>query len=266
MAFLTCDYYSLARKGFISLTVILPMDPLPAGPYPVQYNGGPWPAIYLLHGYSGNRNDWLLRSRIEEWAQKRGYAVVMPDGANRFYIDNEDTGEQYGAFVGEELVEVTRRLFPLSGKRDSTVIAGMSMGGFGAIRNGLKYADTFGSIIALSSALITDEVAEMQPGSGNGIAPYSYYRHVFGQINQLPGSDKDPKHLAKALMEGSGTRPRLFMACGSEDFLYAQNCDYHDYLNRIGYAHEWWVRPGVHDFDFWNQSMLAAMDWLALPK
>ncbi len=262
MATLTCDYYSLARKGFTSFTAILPMDPLPAGPYPVQYTRGLWPTIYLLHGYSGNRNDWLLRSRIEEWAQKRGYAVVMPDGANRFYLDNEETGELYGTFVAEELVDVTRRMFPLSHKREDTIISGMSMGGFGAIRNGLKYADTFGAIIAHSSALITDEVAEMQPGSGNGIAPYGYFRHVFGEMDKVLGSDKDPKHLAQACLE-QGNAPRLFLACGSEDFLYAQNCDYHEHLRRIGYAHEWWVRPGVHDFDFWNASLLASLDWLA---
>ena len=87
--------------------------------------------------------------------------VGMPDGANRFYLDNPDIGEYYGAYVGEELVEITRRMFPLSRERKDTAIGGLSMGGFGAIRNGLFYADTFGSIIGLSSALITEEVAAM---------------------------------------------------------------------------------------------------------
>jgi len=262
MAVLTCDYFSVARKGFISLSVILPIDPPPAGMEAVQYVSGPFPTIYLLHGYSGNRNTWLYNAQVMQWAARYGYAVVMPDGTNRFYLDNEDTGERFGEFVGRELVEVTRRMFPLSTRREDTVIAGISMGGFGAIRNGLKYADTFGAIMAHSSALITDEVAVMEPGSGNAIASYAYYRHTFGEPGRVLGSDNDPKHLAQVCLRSGGPLPRLFMACGSEDFLYKQNCDYHQYLTGIGYPHAWWVRPGVHDFEFWNPSMQASMDWL----
>ena len=262
MAVLNCDYFSVARKGSISFSVILPVDPPPVGLDPVKYVGGPFPTIYLLHGYSGNRNNWLYNEAVMDWAARHGYAVVMPDGTNRFYLDNEDTGELYGEFIGRELVEITRSMFPLSTHREETVIAGISMGGFGAIRNGLKYADTFGAIIGHSSALITDEVSTMQPGFSNAIASYEYYRHTFGDTGKVLGSDKDPKHLAKICLQSGLPTPRLFMACGSEDFLFTQNRDFHEYLVSIGYPHEWWVQPGIHDFDFWNRSMPASMDWL----
>ena len=262
MAVLSCDYFSVARKGFISFSVILPVDPPPVEMEPVKYVTGPFPTIYLLHGYSGNRNSWLFNSVVMDWAAKYGYALIMPDGTNRFYLDNDDTGERFGEFVGEELVEVTRRMFPLSTRREETVIAGISMGGFGAIRNGLNYADTFGAIIGLSSALITDEVSAMEPGSGNAIASYEYYRHTFGDVNKLLGSNKDPKYLAKMCMQKGAPIPRLFIACGSEDFLFEQNNTFHAYLDKIGYPHEWWVQPGVHDFTFWNKSMQSSMEWL----
>ncbi|MEX1377266.1 MAG: alpha/beta hydrolase family protein [Eubacteriales bacterium] len=259
MAVLSINYYSQARKGFTSFTAILPTDPPPIENKPIEYLQGPFPTIYLLHGYSGNRLDWLMRTRIEEWAASKGYAVVMPDGANRFYLDNAVTGELYGSFVAEELVEVTRKMFPLSHKKEDTVIAGLSMGGYGALRNGLKYNDTFGAIIALSSALITDMITEMKPGDKDPIASYEYYNHTFGELKKLPGSDKDPKHLAKIAGEN---RPRIFLACGKEDFLVECNIDYHEHLESIGYAHEWWYENGVHDFDFWNKSMRAALEWL----
>lgn len=261
MAVLTCSYYSLARKGFVSFTAILPVEPLPVPDAPREYAGGAFPTIYLLHGYSGNRNDWLLRTRIEEWATAEGWAVIMPDGANSFYLDNEATGELYGTFVGEELVEITRKMFNLSSKKEDTVIAGLSMGGFGALRNGLFYPNRFGAVVALSSALITDEVAQMKEGEHNGVAPYSYYRHIFGDTNKVRGSDKDPKYLAKACLE-NGVTPRVFLACGSEDFLYENNCDYHNYLEEIGYKHAWRITPGVHNFDFWNTAMQAALKWV----
>jgi putative tributyrin esterase len=261
MAILSCDYYSLARKGIQSFAAILPVDLPPDAAGTVRYSGGPYRTIYLLHGFSGNRGDWLRRTDIEDWANQWGYAVIMPDGANSFYLDNDDAGQNTGAFIGEELVDVTRRMFHLSNRREDTVIAGLSMGGFGAIRNGLKYASTFGAVLALSSALITDEVAAMQPGIGNAIMPYSYYRHTFGEPAKLPGSDRDPKQLAKDCM-GKGEIPRIFLACGSEDFLYKQNEDFHAYLDRIAYPHAWWVQAGAHTWDFWNRAMPAGIQWL----
>lgn len=262
MATISCDYYSLARHGAQSFTAILPCDPPPLDGGPVKYVDGPYPTIYLLHGFSGNRHDWLYRSNIEMWAVTNGYAVIMPDGTNRFYLDNEDTEELYGTYVGQELVEMTRRMFPLSRKREDTVIAGLSMGGFGAVRNGLHYADTFGAIIALSSALITEEVAAMKPGDRNPMAPYGYYRHTFGDPEKLLGSDKDPKHLAQQRL-AEGRAPRMFVACGTEDFLWKVNEGFHNYMDDIGYPHEWWAEPGAHDFDFWNRAMRTAIQWLS---
>jgi len=246
-------------KGATSFTAVLPVEQMLFDGTPVKYSGGPFPTIYLLHGYSGNRMDWLLRTRIEEWAYQRGYAVIMPDGGNRFYLDNETTGEFCGAFIGEELIEITRKMFPLSDKREDTIIGGLSMGGYGAVRNGLKYSDTFGAIIALSSALITDQIVNMKPEDPNPIAPFSYYEHTFGKLDKLLGSDKDPKHLAKNI---GANAPKIFLACGTEDFLYEQNKDYHEFLSKIGYAHEWMAESGVHDFDFWNKSLQVGLDWL----
>lgn len=262
MAVLTCNYYSKARVGMQTFTAILPVDPPPTGPVPPPYSVGGWSTIYLLHGFSGNQMDWLYRSDIEKWAGQRGYAVIMPSGANSFYLDNDATGERFGGYIGEELIEVTRKMFSLSDKREDTAVAGLSMGGFGAVRTGLKYPETFGAVIGLSSAMITREVAAMTPESkGNQIAPYGYYRQTFGDPKQLLGSDKDPEYLAKECLK-AGNAPRMFLACGSEDFLYGANLQFHNFLEGIEYPHTWWVKPGIHDFVFWNQSMPAGMDWL----
>ena len=262
MALLSCEYFSAARKSAQSFNVILPLDAMPGSEETAADGEGPFKTIYLLHGYSGSRNDWLRYSDIELWAKKYNYAVIMPDGGNSFYLDNEDTGEGFGDHIGRELVSLTRRMFPLSHRRLDTVIAGLSMGGFGALRNGLMYSETFGAIIALSSALITEEVAAMQPGTGNAIAPYGYYRHTFGDPGKLSGSDKDPKHLAEECVK-RGLMPDIFLACGTEDFLYAQNTDYHTHLQAIGYPHQWRTQEGNHDFNFWNKAMPAALEWLA---
>lgn len=261
MAVFQCDYFSIARRGFVSFTAILPVERPPVGDQPPAYTNGPYPTMYLLHGFSGNRNDWLLHTRISEWTAARGAAVIMPDAGNHFYLDSEESLELCGEFTGRELVDVTRRMFPLSRRREDTAIGGISMGGYGAIRNGLKYADTFGAILSHSAALITDEVSRMKEGEGNFMAPYAYYRNTFGDPKALPGSDKDPKFLARERLANGGA-PKLFLACGKEDFLFAPNSEFHAYLEKIGYPHEWWAKPGVHDFDFWNASLPASLDWL----
>jgi S-formylglutathione hydrolase FrmB len=143
MSVITCTYFSKARKGRVTFHAVLPTE-LPQGPS-IQndnreaYAAGPFKTIYLLHGYTGGFDDWLIHSPIEQWAMKYRYAVIMPGASNDFYLDNEDTEEKHGEWIGQELIDVTRKMFPLSHKREETILGGFSMGGYGAVRNGLKY-------------------------------------------------------------------------------------------------------------------------------
>ena len=258
MAIIQTEYYSKAMCGFIGFSAGLPIDLPPTAVLPPRYVGGPWPTLYLLHGYSGARNDWLKNSPIEMLAAQYGIAVIMPEGGNRFWVDNPETGICSGELLGNELIEITRGMFNLSHRREDTLIGGLSMGGYGAIRNGLKYSDTFSTILAFSSALITGAYAngefEEHPELG---LPSSYYFHVFGPKENMAGSDMDPAALARKCL-GSNA-PALFLACGSEDFLFGRNKELHDALVAMGYPHEWWVEPGIHDFDFGNRAVKAGL-------
>ncbi len=261
MAVLSCEYYSLALQGFRSFTAILPLETPPQPDRLPGYLNGPFPTVYLLHGYSGSRNDYIRRSGIDEWASQHQCAVIMPDGGNRFYVDVESLGEMAGTFAGEELVKVTRRMFRLSEKREDTLVAGLSMGGYGAIVTGLRYSDVFGGIIAMSSALITDDVASGAIAEhGLPGVPLAYYRTIFGEPEKIPGSVNDPKALAGRCME-KAERPALFLSCGTEDPLYRNNLAFHEALNELGYEHTWWTDSGWHDFIFWNKALPAGLDW-----
>ena len=261
MAIIHSEYYSLTRQGNVSFTAVLPIDLPPYGAVPALYQPGPWPALYLLHGITGSRTDWLRHTDIEALANRYGCAVIMPDGGNLFYLDNAVTGDNCGEMVGKELVMITRGMFQLSSKREDTAIGGLSMGGYGAIRNGLNYAGTFGAILAFSSALLTDDVhsgAIKHTGLPN--IPPAYYQHTFGNVGALKGTDRDPAHLASVCLSRR-LCPQLFLACGSEDFLYQNNVKFHEQLLQLGYAHEWWSTPGIHDFVFWNRAVTAALEW-----
>ena len=128
-------------KRTITINAILPTDKFvrPGTPKPEKK---PFKTLYLLHGIFGNYTDWVAGTRIQRWAQDNDLAVIMPSGENGFYVDHPGRGDQlYGEFIGQELVQFTRDLFHLSDKREDTYIAGLSMGGYGALRNGLKYAE-----------------------------------------------------------------------------------------------------------------------------
>jgi len=258
LAVIHSNFFSMARGGIVDFTAVLPVD---AHVNPkAGYHKGPFKTMYLLHGYHGNQDDWITKTRIAELASRDGYAVIMPGCQNRFYVDSEALNEHHSRFIGEELVDVTRKMFHLSHKREDTVLAGLSMGGYGAIINGLKYSETFGAVIALSSALVTEELAQATPDKPMAVGTYDYFCTTFGDLKKLPGSDKDPKAAAKKALNTNP--PRIYLSCGTEDGLYAHNADYHRYLNEIGYPHTYIQKPGDHNWGYWDAEIAAGLDWL----
>jgi Predicted esterase len=261
MASIQATFFSTSMRRLVSFDAFLPVETIEipgVSPAPRP----PMKTIYLLHGYSGICSDWLYGARVQELALRLNYAVIMPSGENSFYLDDVEKGELFGEYVGRELVEFTRKLFGLSPRREDTYIGGYSMGGYGALRTGLKYRETFGGIVALSSALIIKSISKLKPGESTPIASYDYYRRVFGDLGALVGSDKDPEALAKKIKAEGSPEPLLYMACGTEDFLLAENRDLHEGLVRAGFDHNYVEGPGVHDFKFWDDYLERALVWL----
>ena len=218
--------------------------------------------LVLLHGYSGADTDWLYSTNIADLAVQHGIAVVMPEDYNAFYLDDPVCNNFYETFLAKELPEFMRNTFPISTKREDLYIGGLSMGGYGALHTALAHPDVYSAAVCLSSALIIEGLADMLKSGGNPIAPLSYYQHIFGDLNKAVGSDIDPKHLAKKLMENGGERPALYIACGTEDFGIAQNNSLDEYLTSIGYDHEYHTSPGVHNWVFWQEYIVKALDWI----
>ena len=264
--------YSHALHRHTDVTAIIPAEK-PAFPGVPFDPDKPFKSIYLLHGYSGSHADWLRGSKIQQLAQQFRIAVFCPDGENSFYVDEPSRDANYATYICEELVEFTRRIFPLSKAREDTAIGGFSMGGYGALRNGFKYNEVFGSIIALSSALITDGISKMpddlppapaggQGGGGMGMSP-SYFVHCFGKPSKILGSDVDPKALASKLMaDPNAIRPRVYMACGSEDFLIENNRSLHEHLEKIGYPHYYTEGHGTHAWEYWDPHIEEGLKWM----
>lgn len=251
MAILQATLFSNALTRTVPATVILPSD---------KYDGQgrsisrpPYKTLYLLHGYLGSTLDWITGTRICRWATERDLAVVMPSGDNSVYIDHASSGENYGQFISRELVELTRAMFPLSDKREDTFIGGLSMGGLGALRNGLACPETFGSIITLSGAL---DFLEQQPPEELS---------MFGPPEEVLNGDKNPAVLLRRFAEDpSLPKPKIFSACGTEDPLLPGNRLYRTRLEDAGFDLTYVEAPGNHNWDFWDTYILEALKWLPL--
>nr|WP_294999996.1 alpha/beta hydrolase-fold protein [uncultured Methanobrevibacter sp.] len=234
---------SLQRRT--SISVILPADNIHFLQDSEEIVPKPYKTLYLLHGLYGSDDIFLANTSIQKFAEDHGIAVVIPCGENSFYLDNKNAHAYYGEYVGEELLEITRNIFLLSHKREDTFIAGFSMGGYGAVRNGLKYFENFSKIGMISPALITDDIVHFRYDD-NVLRSRDYYESVFGNLDEIRNSDKDPKYL----IDNCPNIPDIYMACGRDDFLFEKSRDFHDYLKSKDIEATFVEAEGEHTWEF----------------
>lgn len=265
MAFIQMSILSKSLMRTVPVNVILPADKMvfPGMPEPPEK---PFKTLYLLHGVFGSYIDWVNGTRIQRYAEEHDLAVVMPSGDNAFYVDQPGANNYYGEFVGKELVELTRKMFPLSRKREDTFIGGLSMGGYGAMRNGLKYWENFGSIVALSGALLVEDVAKRTNDDPFFLNRRDYAEACFGDLSKILDSDKNPKYLVRQLKKEGRPIPRIYMACGDADSLLPANQDMAAFLKEQGADVTFEVGPGAHEWDFWDTYIRKAIEWLPTDK
>ena len=264
MAIVRVSFFSNQLHRTVPFTAVLPND---GEAYPGQvpdFVTGKMKTLYLLHGYTGDENDYLSNSLVRELSAKYKIAVIMPAGENCFYVDSEDDVLGYGRYIGEELVEYTRRIFRLSDKREDTFIAGLSMGGYGAMRNGLVYHDTFSKICAFSGAYIIFRIIDAggKPFTDEVSNP-AMQRRLFGDFGTLKERGLDPRDLVKKLKKSGGEIPEIFMTIGDGDPLLDLNHSMRDALEKAGAPFTFIEDEGIHDWAFWNKHMEEAFAWLA---
>lgn len=261
MSFINVDFYSESLRRVVPFSVIYPNDGIKEMLEGNEHFERPMKTLFLLHGYAANRDAWLFLSPIVELANQFNIAVVLPAGENSFYVDGKGVGKAYGTYIGKELVEYVGKTFNISIKYEDLFIAGLSMGGFGALNVGLKYNNTFSKIAALSSALIIHNIKGIKPGFVDPIADYDYYASVFGDLENIVESDKNPEFLVKRILEQNDTMPKMLVACGTEDFLIDENRTFNKFLLENNVEHSYFESKGVHDYVFWNEYLEKSIKW-----
>jgi putative tributyrin esterase len=227
---------------------------------------GPFPVFYLLHGLSDDSSLWLRRSRIEWYVRDLPLIVVMPDGYRSFYT-KPVAGPDFARHIGVELPTFIERNFRAKPERAARAIGGLSMGGYGALRIGMGFADRFCSVNSHSGAVgwgnFDYKTGPAAPASLNGRGE-DFLRELSQIFGDDPrGTEHDLLVLAKRAL-AAGTLPELLIDCGTEDFLIEDNRAFRTDLQAANVPHTYREFPGSHTWDYWDTHIQEALQFHAL--
>jgi len=259
MALLRCDVMSEVLKAATSMTVILPQDlATPFSPEPSPVDPAP-PVLYLLHGLGDDSSAWTRQTAIERYVRPYGLAVVMPQVGRSFYTDQVH-GQPYWTFLSEELPALVESMFRVSTAREDTFVAGLSMGGFGAMKWGLRAPERFAAVASISGVLDVARVRRLREERREAALHAS-----FGE-DDLEGTEEDVRTLLTRAAASSRTLPPLYICCGEGDTLYDDNVRFASLAADLGLPLTAEFGPGEHEWDYFDAAIQRVLDWLPLPS
>ena len=246
MAKLQCNMISYVLGRAVDITLVIPSTTMPEsfseGEEKRHILPEPYPVLYLLHGMGNNHATWCGYAGVEFYAEEHNIAVVMISGENKCYR-NVPGGDNYFDFISQELPEFVTNYFPLSKDSAHTYIAGLSMGGYGALLHGMSDPERFAAIGSFSGAVdaslnMSDEELTAHP-------------------------ELDIYYLTDRALAAGKKIPPMYLACGEDDFLYEMSGKYKDYLLRKHVDVTWESVPGyTHEWRFWNMQIEQFLKWL----
>ncbi len=211
---------------------------------------GKFRCLYLLHGLSDDHSIWLRRTSIERYAQEYGICVIMPAAGRSFYTDMKYGGKYY-TYIAKELPSIMKEIFNVSDKREDNFIAGLSMGGYGALKIGLTECEHFSAAAGLSSVAdiigLTDTFKET-------------YIPIWGENIDIPPQD-DLFYLAEKC-DSHPLKPRIFMGEGTEDFMYKENVKLKEHFEKLHYDFTYRESAGTHSWAFWDEYIQYVLEWM----
>ena len=222
---------------------------LPAG---YENSSQKFPVLYLLHGLFGRFDNWTTNTNLTAYAEKFSFIIVCAEGGDAWWTDNaEIENHSFESYLTEELIPGVEEKFNVRAERNSRAIAGLSMGGYGALKFGLKYPEMFFLVGSFSGALGAASWTEKDLGGRNFIA--ESIMSVYGAADSRTRQENDVYKMTREISpEKIKQMPFVYLDCGTEDFLIQSNRDYAALLYEKKIPHEFRQLPGKHDWRFWD--------------
>src|SRR5712692_5166149 len=244
----TVQFQSSRTPPFLPYNVILPAD----------YRASSvtrYPVLYLLHGFGGHYSDWVTRTNVADYAAPYRMIVVIPEGNNGWYTDSTGVAtDKYESYILKELIPDVQKRYRTIEARYGRAVAGLSMGGYGSLKFGLKSPDTFVFVGSLSGALAAATWTEDDLKNLKAIRDSVFT--VFGPTGSDVRKANDIYEIARGLSAARvAALPYIYLDCGTEDFLISLNQQFAALLREKKIPHEYRELPGDHNWAYWDQQI-----------
>ncbi len=214
-----------------------------------------YPVLYLLHGHAGHYTDWVTRTNVADYAAQYRMIVVMPEGNDSWYVDSAVVAtDKYESYILKELIPDVDKRFRTIQARYGRAVAGLSMGGYGAIKYGLKYPTTFVFVASMSGAFGVTRYTENEMGGSN----WEPFLKTFGPVGSETRKANDVFEIARGLSPARvASLPYFYFDCGTEDAAqhFKPNRELAEIFLEKKIAHEYRELPGTHSWVYWDQQV-----------
>ena len=219
-----------------------------------------FPVLYLLHGLTGHFSNWTDHSKLKDHAANYNFIIVTPEGNDGWYTDSATlANDKYESYIIQELIPEIDGKFRTLADREHRAIAGLSMGGYGSLKFGLKYPEKFVVVGSFSGALGAASWSVKTLGN-NWKALTDSIAGVYAEDDSQTRKDNDIYRIVREISpEKIKTLPFIYVDCGTEDFLIQQNRDFNALLAEKKIPHEFRELPGKHDWTFWDAQVREFM-------
>ncbi len=214
-----------------------------------------YPVLYLLHGFGGHYSDWVTRTNVADYAAPYRMIVVIPEGNNGWYTDSTGVAtDKYESYILKELIPDVQKRYRTIEARYGRAVAGLSMGGYGSLKFGLKSPDTFVFVGSLSGALAAATWTEDDLKNLKAIRDSVFT--VFGPTGSDVRKANDIYEITRGLSAARvAALPYIYLDCGTEDFLISLNQQFAALLREKKIPHEYRELPGDHNWAYWDQQI-----------
>jgi putative tributyrin esterase len=244
MALIRLDHVPESVNVNLPLNIILP-DPGSMKSVPLRQRK----VLYLLHGLSDDASAWQRFTTIESVAAAYGLVVIMPSAGRSFYTD-QPNGQRYFTYLTEELPQYLEDVFNLAPRPEDTLIAGVSMGGYGAFKAAFRCPDRYAAAASISGVLSL-EILRALPDDPR----QAEFVHIFGELDKLSGSEHDPNTWIKHAAEAAVPLPRLHVTSGRQEDIYPLGLYFVSMCQASGIDVAYHEEDGRHEWPFWNQQI-----------
>ncbi len=215
-----------------------------------------YPVLYLLHGLFGRYDDWVTRTNLADYAAHYDVIIITPEGHDSWYTDSAGVAtDKYESYFIREIISDVDARFRTIKERRARGVGGLSMGGYGALKYGLKHPEQFAFAASLSGALDPASRTDDNPGFAWDILRPSI-NAVFGPRNSQTRTANDLHQIARGLSAAQiASLPYLYFDCGLEDGFLATNRELADILVSKRIPHQYRQLPGGHNWAYWDQEV-----------